>query len=88
MQYEIKGGAFPVVIMALSKGETVVTEAGGMSWMSGNMKMDTNMKGGLFGGLRLFCRKRGRLAGLEAAVLDGPPLVQVLHNVGVVKRGV
>ncbi len=51
MQHEIKGGAFPVVIMALQPGESVVTEAGGMSWMSPNMRMDTNMKGGLMGGL-------------------------------------
>ncbi len=51
MQYEIKGGSFPVVVLALQAGESVVTEAGGMSWMSPNMKMDTNMKGGLLGGL-------------------------------------
>jgi uncharacterized protein (TIGR00266 family) len=51
MQYEIKGGAFPVVVMELEPGETVLTEAGGMSWMSDNMKMDTNMKGGLLKGL-------------------------------------
>jgi uncharacterized protein (TIGR00266 family) len=51
MQFEVKGGSFPVVVMAVSPGETVVTEAGGMSWMSPNMKMDTNMKGGLFAGL-------------------------------------
>jgi uncharacterized protein (TIGR00266 family) len=51
MQHEIKGGSFPVVVMALAPGESVVTEAGGMSWMSANMKMDTNMKGGLLGGL-------------------------------------
>jgi uncharacterized protein (TIGR00266 family) len=51
MQYEIKGGAFPVVVMAVAPGETILTESGGMSWMSANMKMDTNMKGGLFKGL-------------------------------------
>jgi len=51
MQYEIRGEPFPVVIMSLAQGESVVTEAGGMSWMSENMKMDTNMKGGLLGGL-------------------------------------
>ena len=51
MQYEIKGGSFPFVVMSLAPGESVITEAGGMSWMSPNMKMDTNMKGGLLGGL-------------------------------------
>jgi uncharacterized protein (TIGR00266 family) len=51
MQYEIKGGLLPVAVMTLAPGESIVTEGGGMSWMSPNMKMDTNMKGGLFGGL-------------------------------------
>lgn len=51
MQYEIKGGMLPVLVMTLSAGESIITEGGGMSWMSPNMRMDTNMKGGLFGGL-------------------------------------
>ena len=51
MQYEIKGGTLPVVVLKVDPGETIVTESGGMSWMSANMKMDTNMKGGLLGGL-------------------------------------
>jgi uncharacterized protein (TIGR00266 family) len=51
MEYQIHGGQLPVVIMTLAPGEKVVTEAGGMSWMSTNMKMDTNMKGGLMAGL-------------------------------------
>jgi uncharacterized protein (TIGR00266 family) len=51
MQYEIRGGSFPVVILTLKAGESIITEAGGMSWMSQNMTMSTNMKGGLLGGL-------------------------------------
>jgi uncharacterized protein (TIGR00266 family) len=51
MEYQIHGGQLPVVIMTLAPGERAVTEAGGMSWMSTNMKMETAMKGGLKGGL-------------------------------------
>lgn len=41
MKYEIKGGAFPVVICTLENGEQMITEKGSMAWMSPNMKMDT-----------------------------------------------
>jgi uncharacterized protein (TIGR00266 family) len=51
MRYEIKGGSLPVVICELDSNETIVSEAGAMGWMSGNIDMDTNMKGGLFGGI-------------------------------------
>ena len=42
MQYEIKGGSFPVVICTLENGETMITEKGSMSWMSPNMQMETH----------------------------------------------
>lgn len=51
MRYEIRGGNLPVAICYLSANETMYTESGGMGWMSDNFDMDTNMKGGLFGGL-------------------------------------
>ena len=41
MRYEIKGGAFPVVVCELADGEQVITEKGSMVWMSPNMQMDT-----------------------------------------------
>ena len=47
MKYEIKGGNFPVVICTCDAGEKLLCEAGAMSWMSANMKMSTNMTGGL-----------------------------------------
>ena len=47
MQYEIKGGTFPVVICQLASGEQMVTESGSMVWMSPNMQMET--KGGGLG---------------------------------------
>lgn len=47
MEHVIKGGVLPVVIITMQEGEQLVTESGAMSWMTPNMKMDTNMKGGL-----------------------------------------
>lgn len=47
MRYEIKGGSFPVVICSLDANESLISEGGGMSWMSPNMKMDTSSNGGL-----------------------------------------
>lgn len=42
MQYEIKGGSFPVVICHLQNGEKMITESGSMVWMSPNMQMATS----------------------------------------------
>lgn len=47
MKYEIEGGNLPVVICYPKSGETLCTEKGAMSWMTPNMKMDTNTGGGL-----------------------------------------
>lgn len=47
MQYEVKGAPFPVVICGLNPGETVVCQKGAMTWMSSNMKMVTNVGGGI-----------------------------------------
>ena len=41
MKYEIKGGAFPVVVCQLENGEKMITERGSMVWMSPNMEMET-----------------------------------------------
>jgi len=41
MQYEIKGGSFPVVICQLASGEKMITESGSMTWMTPNMQMET-----------------------------------------------
>lgn len=42
MTYEVKGGAFPVVVCQLKNGEQMRTEKGSMVWMSPNMKMETS----------------------------------------------
>lgn len=51
MKYKIEGGAFPVVICELEQGEKMVTEGGGMAFMSSQMKMETSTGGGLMKGL-------------------------------------
>lgn len=47
MNYEIKGGEFPALVCTLEPNETMVTEGGGMSWMSPNMQMQTTTNGGI-----------------------------------------
>ena len=41
MKYTIQGETLPVVICELEEGEKIITEGGGMAWMSPNMKMET-----------------------------------------------
>ncbi len=41
MQYEIKGGAFPVVVCQLEDGEQMITERGSMVWQTPNIRMET-----------------------------------------------
>lgn len=47
IKYEIEGGNLPVVICYPEPGQALCTESGAMSWMSPNMKMETNSGGGL-----------------------------------------
>lgn len=47
LKYEIEGGNLPVLICYPEAGQSICTESGAMSWMSPNMKMDTNTGGGL-----------------------------------------
>ena len=47
IKYEIEGGNLPVVICYPEQGQTICTEKGAMSWMSPNMKMETNAGGGI-----------------------------------------
>lgn len=47
MKYEIKGTPLPVVECHLEPGESVSCESGGMSWMSPNMRMNTNAGGSI-----------------------------------------
>lgn len=60
LKYEIEGGSLPVVICYPEAGQTICTQSGAMSWMSPNMKMETNsggikkMLGRLFSGDSIF----------------------------------
>ncbi|MBQ0012701.1 MAG: TIGR00266 family protein [Clostridiales bacterium] len=45
MQYEIKGDQLPVVVCTLNPGESMITERGAMSWMTSNMRMETQAGG-------------------------------------------
>ena len=47
MQYEIQGAPYPVAIINMNSGESVLCQSGAMVWMSPNMKMET--KAGGFG---------------------------------------
>ena len=52
MQYEIKGAPYPVAILNLNAGESVLCQSGAMTWMTPNMRMET--KGGGLG--KMFSR--------------------------------
>lgn len=51
MEAKIIGDSLPVVTCKLKKGEAVVTESGGMSWMDEGIKMNTSTNGGIMKGL-------------------------------------
>jgi len=52
MQHKIIGDSFPVLLCQPAKGETVITQRGGMSWRTAGFEMNTNATGGLMKGLR------------------------------------
>lgn len=51
MKYQIFGEKLPIVTLQFEAGESIYTQAGGMTWMTDNFTMETNMKGGLMKGL-------------------------------------
>ncbi len=51
MEARITGDSLPVVTCKLSAGESMITENGGMSWMTEGLKMETTTNGGLLKGL-------------------------------------
>ena len=55
MRYEVWGDMMPAVTLSLEAGESIYTQSGGMSWMTDQIEMTTNMKGGLMKGFgRMF----------------------------------
>ncbi len=51
MKYKIFGDKLPGLTLQLDAGESIYTQSGGMSWMTDNFQMDTNVRGGLMKGL-------------------------------------
>ena len=51
MKYEIHGTTLQTLDVYLSQGESLYTESGGMAWMTGDIEMETNTRGGLMKGL-------------------------------------
>lgn len=51
MNTQITGDFLPVVTWNLNKGEKVLSESGGMSWMTDGMKMETSTNGGIMKGI-------------------------------------
>lgn len=47
MKYKIEGDSLPVVSCYLDEGEEILTERGGMAWMSPNLEMTTTTNGGV-----------------------------------------
>ena len=51
MEAKIIGDSLPVVTCKLKKGESIINESGGMSWMDEGIKMETSTNGGIMKGL-------------------------------------
>lgn len=49
VSYQIVGTTLQAAILQLEPGQTIFSESGGMSWMSGNIAMNTHTGGGLGG---------------------------------------
>lgn len=45
MNYNIEGGNMPILEVNLNDGETIITQNGGMVWMSPNLQMETTAGG-------------------------------------------
>ena len=71
MQYKVLGQTVPVVEMTLSRGETVYTQRGGMSYQTNGIAMKTNARGGIMKSLgRMFTGESIFMANYTAEV-DG-----------------
>ncbi len=70
MNYRIIGDNLPAVICQLNPGETMITQSGGMAWMSPNMRMETSAGGlgkafgRLFSGETMFLNRYTAVGGM------------------------
>ncbi len=74
VDYQIVGTTLQAVILQLEPGQTIYSETGGMSWMSGNVVMNTNTGGG-GGGLG------GMLGGMVKRAISGESLFIIDYTV-------
>lgn len=51
MRYTIEGGSLPVAICELQPGEVLISEAGGRTWMTGDIETEASTEGGLGKGI-------------------------------------
>lgn len=85
MKAEIKGGNFPVAICDMAAGEAVMCETGGMSWLSGGIKMETNTGGGL--GKMLGRAFSGESLFMNRYVAESPGLLAIgAHAPGEIRK--
>ncbi len=82
MQYEINyEGAYPALEVALTPGETLVSEAGAMAWMDPSVDCKTAARGGIgasltrgvLGGESFFQNSYSTTTGGTVALVSGPP---------------
>lgn len=52
LTYQIIGTTLQAVVLQIQPGQEVFSERGGMSWMSANVNMQTNMQGGIGGAFK------------------------------------
>ncbi len=52
MKYELQGTTMQMLNMELEEGETIISESGRLVYMSDNVKMKTEMKGGLWASIK------------------------------------
>lgn len=52
MKSEIIGTVMPMVEIELNQGELIYAQTGAMQWMTENIDMQTNMRGGIFGAIK------------------------------------
>ncbi len=50
--YRVLGSVMPMLEVKLKRDERLYAQSGAMQWMDHNIKMDTEMKGGVFGALK------------------------------------
>ncbi len=50
--YQVLGSVMPMLEIKLRRDERLYAQSGAMQWMDHNIKMDTEMKGGVFGALK------------------------------------